>query len=127
MRLLLDSHVLVWWIDDNPRLGLRARQAVGDPNNEIFVSVASIWELAIVRAKGNTGIPGSLAAICELERFSLLPIEPFHAEQAASLPLHHRDPFDRMLVAQAQVEGLTIVTQDAAIPRYGVRTMAADR
>ncbi len=126
MRLLLDSHVLIWWLDDNPRLALQARQAVGDPNNEVFVSVASIWELAIARAKGNTGIPGNLAAACELDRFSLLPIEPFHAEQAAALPRRYGDPFDRMLVAQAQAEGLTIVTQDAAIPRYGVRTMAAD-
>ena len=127
MRLLLDSHVLVWWLDGNPRLSIQARQALGDPDNEAYVSVASIWELAIARAKGNAGIPGNLAAVCELDHFSLLPIEPFHAEQAASLPMHHRDPFDRMLVAQAQAEGLTIVTRDAAILRYGVRTMAADR
>ena len=89
------------------------------------MSVASIWELAIKRATGKLTISQDVAAACQKEHFMLVPIEPFHAEQAASLPMHHRDPFDRMLVAQAQMEGLIIVTADAALRRYGVRTMAA--
>ena len=127
MRLLLDSHTLLWYFSDAPMLGANARETIADSDSEAFVSIASLWELAIKRAKGKIGTPDNLASTCEKDGMMLLAISPFHAEQAASLPLHHRDPFDRMLVAQAQAEGLTIVTRDAAILRYGVRTMAADR
>ena len=126
MRLLLDSHTLLWGLDDNPRLGPYARAAVRSPDNEVFVSVASVWELAMKRASGRLDAPDNLLGACEEQGFALVPIEPFHAEQAASLPMHHRDPFDRMLVAQAQAEGLTIVTADATLLRYGVWTMPAD-
>ena len=125
MRLLLDSHALLWTFWNSPRLGTRARDAIRSPDNEVIVSVASIWELAMKRASGRLEAPSDLVGACEEQRFALLSIEPFHAEQAASLPMHHRDPFDRMLVAQAQMEGLIIVTADAALRRYGVRTMAA--
>ena len=126
MRLLLDSNALLWWLDDNPRLGDFARRAIAENGAEVFVSIASIWELAIKRAAGKLVVSQDIAAECQREQFALVPIEPFHAEQAANLPMHHRDPFDRMLVAQAQAEGLVIVTADATIKRYGVRTMAAD-
>ena len=125
-RLLLDSNALLWWLDDSPRLGAAARQAIAEPGSEVCVSIASIWELAIKRASGKLAVSQDIAAACQREHFALIPIEPLHAEQAASLPMHHRDPFDRMLVAQAQAEGLIIVTADAALRRYGVRTMPAD-
>ena len=126
MRLLLDSHVLLWTFWNSPRLGTFARDAVRSPDNTVFVSVASIWELAVKRASGKIDAPENLATLCREQSFALLGIEPFHAESAGSLPMHHRDPFDRMLIAQAQAEGLTIVTADAALRRYGVRTMPAD-
>ena len=91
----------------------------------MFVSVASIWEIAIKRALGKLDAPWSLTQTLGEAGFEELPITAFHAEQAGSLPLLHRDPFDRMLVAQAQAEGLILVTRDANIPRYGIRTLAA--
>ena len=126
MRLLLDSHTLLWWLWRSLRLGARADAAIRSPDNEALVSVATIWELAIKRASGKLAAPERLIALCEREGFSLIPIEPLHAERTVNLPMHHRDPFDRMLVAQAQAEGLVIVTADAQMRRYGVRTMAAD-
>ena len=126
MRLLLDSHALLWTFWNSPRLGTFARDTVRSPDNEVFVSVASIWEIAVKRASGKIDAPENLATLCREQSFALLGIEPFHAEQAANLPMHHRDPFDRMLVAQAQAEGLTIVTADSTLRRYGVRTMPAD-
>ena len=126
MRLLLDSHTLLWSFWNSPRLGTRSRDAIRDPDNEALVSVASIWELAMKRVSGRLDAPSDLLNACHEQGFALLSIEPLHAEQAANLPMHHRDPFDRMLVAQAQAEGLVIVTADAQMRRYGVRTMAAD-
>ncbi|MDE2837174.1 MAG: type II toxin-antitoxin system VapC family toxin [Chloroflexota bacterium] len=127
MRFLIDSHTLLWYLSDEPMLGAKAREIIDDPDNDVFVSIASIWELAIKRAKGKLRIPNDLAATCEKDGFTLLSIAPFHAEQAAMLPMHHRDPFDRMLIAQAQAEGLVLVTRDAHIRRYGIRTMAPDQ
>ena len=127
MRLLLDSHALLWWLDDSDRLGSLARQAIASPANEVIVSAASVWEIGIKRGIGKVQTPDNLSATIREEGFSELPIGLFHAEQAASLPMHHRDPFDRMLVAQAKAEGLTIVTQDNRIPPYGVRTLPAGK
>ena len=125
MRLLLDSHTLLWSLGDVPRLGEVAREAIRSPENEVFVSAVSMWELGVKRRKGQLDAPDDLVSIVEQRGFTPLPLSLFHAEQAASLPMHHRDPFDRMLVAQAQMEGVIIVTADAALRRYGVRTMAA--
>ena len=126
MRLLLDSHTLLWWLSDVPRLGRVAYNAIEAPDNEVFVSAVSMWELGTKRRKGQLDAPDDLASIVERRGFTPLPLSLFHAEQATRLPMHHRDPFDRMLVAQAQAEGLVIVTADAALRRYGVRTMRAD-
>ena len=126
MRLLLDSHALLWWLSDVPRLGRVAYDAIESPDNEVFVSPVSMWELGAKRRKGQLNAPADLVSIVERRGFTSLPLSLFHAEQATNLPMHHRDPFDRMLVAQAQAEGLIIVTADVALRRYGVRTMAAD-
>ena len=125
MRLLLDSHTLLWSLGDVPRLGEVAREAIRSLENEVFVSAVSMWELGVKRRKGQLDAPDDLVSIVEQRGFTPLPLSLFHAEQATNLPMHHRDPFDRMLVAQAQAEGLTIVTTDDALQRYGVRTMAA--
>jgi PIN domain nuclease of toxin-antitoxin system len=123
-RLLLDTHAFLWWLADDPQLGERARKAVADQRNQVFVSAATGWEIAIKRAAGKLDAPDNLDAMVEEAGFEHLPTF-FHGEQAVALPLHHRDPFDRMLVAQAQAEGLIIVTKDLHIPLYGVRTLTA--
>ena len=127
MRLLLDSHTLLWALSDLPRLGTIARESIASRENEVFVSAASIWELAVKREKGRLPAPYGLTGIVERTGFIPLPLSLLHAEQAAMLPMHHRDPFDRMLIAQAQAEGLVLVTRDAYIRRYGIRTMAPDQ
>ena len=124
-RLLLDTHAFLWWLADTPELGNSARKAIADERNEVFVSAATGWEVAIKRAAGKLQAPDNLDAMVEESGFSHLPVTFFHGEQAGALPMHHRDPFDRMLVAQAQAEGLVIVTKDPNIPRYGVRTLTA--
>ena len=123
-RLLLDTHVLLWAFEDDPQLDEGVRGAITDPGNEVFVSAASVWEIAIKRSLGKVRFAGDVAATVEQAGFLELPVTFFHAEQAGGLPPHHRD-LDRMLVAQAQAEGLVLVTNDANIPRYGVRTLTA--
>ena len=124
-RLLLDTHALVWWMSDVSRLSEAARAAIAEPRNDIFVSAITGWEIAVKRAKGRMTAPDHLSAMIEERGFTHLPLTFHHAEQAGNLPMHHRDPFDRLLVAQAQAEGLVLVTRDARIPRYGIRTLAA--
>lgn len=125
MRLLLDTHTFLWWLSDWDRIAEPARKAIADPKNEVFVSAVSGWEIGIKKAKGRLAAPDKLVAIVEEKRFEHLPLTFAHAERAAALPPRHRDPFDRMLVAQAQAEGMTLVTRDSRIPLYDVRTMPA--
>lgn len=126
-RVLLDTHAFLWWLADDARLGPKARAVIADPENTVFVSAVSGWEIAIKAALGKLELdmPDSLDALVEDEGFVHLPITFFHGEQAGWLPPHHRDPFDRMLVAQAQAEGLRIVSGDPDIRSYGVRVLDA--
>lgn len=124
MRLLLDSHILLWWLADDPALPTAAKTAIGDPNSAVFVSAATAWELAIKRALGRLEFPiGQMAAVLDEAGFTPLGVEVEHAVIAGALPHHHHDPFDRMLIAQAQHEGLTIVTADPMIRRYAVSVL----
>lgn len=123
-RLLLDTQALLLILADDPDMSPSVRNAIVDPANDVFVSAVSIWETAIKRALGKLRAPEGLAALVEESGFQELVVTSFHAEQAGDLPMHHRDPFDRMLVAQAQAEGLIIVTSDRRIPLYGVRTIS---
>ena len=125
LRLLLDTHAFVWCLSDVPRLAEGARNAIADPRNDVFVSAATGWEISVKRAKGRMTAPDNLLAMVEERGFIHLPLTFHHAEQAGNLPMHHRDPVDRMLIAQAQAEGLVLVTRDAVIPLYGIRIMAA--
>ena len=125
-RLLLDTHAFLWWLADDPALGDDARARIADPANTVHISAVTGWEIAIKKALGKLQAPDDLDAMVEREGFTHLPITFFHGEQAGALPELHRDPFDRMLVAQAQAEGLRIVTRDARIKAYGVQTVAAD-
>ena len=124
-RLLLDTHTLVWWLSAVSRLAEGARAAISDPGNDVFVSAVTAWEISVKRAKGRMTAPDNLSAIIEERGFIHLPLTFHHAEQAGVLPTHHRDPFDRFLIAQAQAEGLILITRDRRIPLYGIRTMAA--
>jgi PIN domain nuclease of toxin-antitoxin system len=118
---LLDTHVLLWWMQDAPRLEGRVRDVISNPDHDIVVSAASLWEAAIKRAIGKLRFdtPALLQAL-RRGRVRVLPITAEHALAAGDLPRHHDDPFDRMLVAQAAAEGLSIVTHDHRLGQYGV-------
>ena len=126
-RLLLDTHALLWWLSGDPNLGNETKAAIADPRNEVYVSAASTWEISIKRSLGKLTAPDDMDTIVEDEGFGKLPITLFHGDQAGLLPEHHKDPFDRMLVAQAQAEGLVIVTCDEKIELYPVRIMDAKK
>ncbi|TME11956.1 MAG: type II toxin-antitoxin system VapC family toxin [Chloroflexi bacterium] len=125
MILLLDAHALLWWMTDHPTLASPAHAAIDDPGNAVLVSAAVVWELAIKRASGKLGVPADIPSAIERVGFSTLPITLQDAEAAAALPAHHRDPFDRMLVSQAQRVGGVIVTRDSAFASYGVEVLTA--
>jgi PIN domain nuclease of toxin-antitoxin system len=119
VRLLLDTHAAIWWLARDARLGDAARDAIARAGAEAGVSVASVWEASIKRAAGRLRGPDLVGAVTAAG-FPFLRIDEHHAKLAGELPLVHRDPFDRMLVAQAMIEQLVIVTGDSDIPRYGV-------
>ena len=120
MELLLDTHIFLWWDSDLPELGPSARSAIRDPANTIFISAVSVWEIAIKRRLGRLLFEGSPTANIARNGFLPLAILPEHAERAGDLPLLHTDPFDRLLIAQAQSTGMTLVTVDQHIRRYPV-------
>jgi PIN domain nuclease of toxin-antitoxin system len=125
LRLLLDTHTLLWTLAAPDRLSTNAAQAIAAEESEVFVSIVSPWEMAIAKALGRMAPPDNLEAQLEKRRFMLLPVSLRHTHVIETLPHHHRDPFDRMLVAQAQVEGLTIVTVDRLLRRYPVSLLPA--
>lgn len=125
MRFLLDTHFLLWWLNDDPLLGDRARELIATPENLIFFSAASVWEIRIKEAIGKLDIPDEFADTLAAQAFEPLAVTPGHAHALRSMPLHHRDPFDRMLVAQARTEQLTIVTRDPIIGQYDVTVLLA--
>lgn len=127
MRLLLDTHVALWALTDDPRLSERARALIADPANDVLVSSASVWEIAIKHALGRGDMPISGDQALDWFRqagYQLLPIAPGHAAAVEHLPDHHRDPFDRMLVAQAMAEPLRLLTHDPLVLRYGDMAIA---
>lgn len=124
-RLLLDTHVFVWWLSNVSQLTQLAHDGIADPRNEVLISAITGWEIAVKRAKGRIKAPDNLGTIVTQRGFMHLPLTYQHAEQAGRLPMHHRDPFDRFLVAQAQTEGLVLVTRDERISLYDVPTLAA--
>jgi len=125
MKLLLDTCALLWWLSDDAQLGATARQAIARETNEVFVSAASAWEISIKKALGKLEAPADLAAALKRNYFLPLDITVSHALRAGQLPRHHEDPFDRMLIAQAQEERLTIVTHDPRFEPYKVQLLLA--
>jgi PIN domain nuclease of toxin-antitoxin system len=124
LRLLLDTHALLWWLADDPALSVGAREAIAEPGNLVFVSAASAWEITTKNRIGK--LPGAalfsnrVGEIIALQGFLELPISVAHAEKAGSLPGAHRDPFDRMLIAQAVAGGLTLVSNERLFDAFGV-------
>jgi PIN domain nuclease of toxin-antitoxin system len=125
VKLLLDTHIYLWWLSEPGRLADEARIAIANPRNFVFVSAVSIVEIAIKQGTGKLTVAEQPEALLESCRFRELPLRIAHASALRSLPPVHKDPFDRMLVAQAFVDGLTLVTRDAALRQYGVPTLAA--
>jgi PIN domain nuclease of toxin-antitoxin system len=120
-RFLLDTHVMLWWLNDAPELGPRCRDVLSDERNEVFVSAATAWEISIKTVLGKLEVPEDIDTIVEDEGFSKLPISLYHGQLAGRLPVLHRDPFDRMIIAQAQAEGLVLITTDENIIKYNIR------
>lgn len=126
MNLLLDTHAFLWAISDVPKLSEAARIAIQDGNNMVFVSAATAWEIAIKKAIGKLRVPaGSYLDELKVHRFTPLDITTEHALAVEQLPLYHNDPFDRLLIAQAQIEKLILVTRDFRIRQYAVQTIEA--
>ncbi|HEU4742230.1 MAG TPA: type II toxin-antitoxin system VapC family toxin [Meiothermus sp.] len=117
MNLLLDSHILLWWLSDDKRLSRKARRLI-EQTDEVFVSAATTWELAVKASLGKLRMPEGFLEVVEAQGFIHLPIRPEHAMAVQSLPWHHRDPFDRILLAQALVEGLGLVSADKELEAY---------
>ena len=128
MKVLLDTHVALWAITDSPRLAGAAREAIMSPAAEIWISAATVWEISIKHALGRGAMPISgTAAIAWFNQagYQFLPVLPEHAAAVETLPHHHQDPFDRLLVAQAMIEPMRLVSHDAQVLRYGEHFIAA--
>ena len=125
-RILVDTHALLWRLADSPDLGANAASLLDDPRNAVYVSAAAVWEIGIKRAIGKLKAPDDVISAFECAGFTKLPITAFHAQQAGTLPQHHQDPFDRVMIAQAQAEGLELMTRDEKFPAYGIKLIAAD-
>lgn len=125
MRLLLDTHALLWWLDGDRRLSLKARRAIANQSNTILVSAASAWEIAtkarLGKLPGATDVAADVAAGVAGQGFLPLDITMLHAQKAGRLPGHHRDPFDRMLIAQSQMEDIALLSDDEAFDNFDVR------
>jgi PIN domain nuclease of toxin-antitoxin system len=119
-RILLDTHAVLWWLAGDASLSAVARRTIAEPSNEVLVSSASIWEIAIKRSLGKLTVPNGLLEAISEDGLIFLAISPWHAWRAGELPWHHRDPFDRLLAAQALVEGIPLVTADPSFSPYGV-------
>ncbi len=128
MRLLLDTHALLWWLSDDAELGQYVRDLIADPANDVLVSVVSLWEIQVkVRVgKLTADLPAILNEI-EAQAFELVPISQAHLLRLGTLPVHHRDPFDHLLIAQAIVEAAIFVSEDRHIPAYAVQVVPCSK
>ena len=127
MRLLLDTHAFLWWVTDDERLSPAAKQAAADPANEVFVSAASAWEIATKQRLGKLAgvarVGERYAELVAADGFQHLAVDYRHALRAGGYTLEHRDPFDRMLAAQSELERMPLVTRDPAFALFGTRTL----
>lgn len=127
MELLIDTHILIWFLEGNKLLSKPRRQIIANPLNDVFVSIASLWKIAIKISIGKLTLAKPLADVIKqiaVEDIEILPILPEHTLQVSTLPFHHRDPFDRIIIAQAQIENLPIMTDDSVFGNYGIKERA---
>lgn len=125
MKLLLDTHVLLWWLANDTSLSKEASQTIQTVTNLIFVSAVTAWEISIKKALGKLQSPNDLEDALLTNSFQALPITISHALLAGQLPMHHDDPFDRLLIAQSKIEGLTLITRDKKQMLYDIQTIIA--
>jgi len=127
MRYLLDTHTFLWWNMDDAQLSSLAKELIADGNNEIFLSAASAWEIAIKTARGRLTLPEDptryVSNRLSLHGFQALPVQIHHAVQVYKLPLHHADPFDRLLIAQSQIESMSLISADVEIRKYEIEVI----
>jgi PIN domain nuclease of toxin-antitoxin system len=128
MKLMLDTNALIWWMDDEPKLGSKSRQLIANPEHIIYVSVVSLWEITMKWRIGKYPLPGSAyREFLSDERVDLMEVSAAHVEAIERLAMHHKDPFDHLLLAQAKVERASIITSDREIANYGVKCFPAGR
>lgn len=125
MQYLLDTHVLLWWLTEPEKIKIKAQDIIRNRSNHIFVSSASFWEMAIKKSIGKLSLPHNLLEAVAAEHFQLLPIMPEESLGVADLPFYHSDPFDRMLIIQAKLNDLVIITKDLKIAEYPVAVIEA--
>lgn len=125
MNCLLDTHVLLWWLNDEPSLSVKAKETIANGRNVIFVSAITIWEIQIKHTIGKLALPEHFQNSLQQEPFEYLDVTPTHAFAVGQLPMYHRDLFDRMLIAQTQAENLTLITRDAQFQQYSVSLIEA--
>ena len=126
MRILIDTHILIWFLEGNESLAKSRQELLSEIGNDVFVSIGSLWEIAIKLSLGKLRTKNSLNEIIiqiESENIKILPISPEHVSHVESLPFHHRDPFDRILISQAQVDGLSVMSSDRAFSDYEVELL----
>jgi PIN domain nuclease of toxin-antitoxin system len=127
VKLLLDTHIFLWWLEDHPRLSATSREVIAQPDQKVFVSAASIWEMTTKHRLGRLPLPCAqpedLPDLVLSQDMALMPMLPAHAARAGSWPQAHRDPFDRMLAAQAALESCTLATTDPALAQFNVPTL----
>lgn len=126
MRILLDTHILIWHLEGDSQLSPDRRLLIASPSNQVLISIASLWEIAIKLSKGKLAISKSINDVVEqVERSTglIFAIEPEHLIHVASLPFHHKDPFDRLIIAQSLVENIPILTADSNFSQYGVELL----
>lgn len=119
----MDSCIVLWWLTEPRRLGKKAYQEIANTDNEVLVSVATLWELGIKHKLGRLELPHNFLEVLHTEKIQILPIEAPHALAVIDLPMIHQDPFDRMLIAQTKLENLVLVTKDGVIAKYPVSTL----
>jgi|SRR5215203_3606755 len=124
MQLLIDTHILIWFLEGNNLLSKPRRRIIADSNNDVSMSIASLWEIAIKVSIGKLTLNKPLADVIKqigIEDIGILPISPEHTLQVSILPFHHRDPFDRIIISQAQIENLSVMTDDQEFGNYGIK------
>jgi PIN domain nuclease of toxin-antitoxin system len=124
MRLLIDTHILIYFLEGNQLLSKDHQQIIADQNNDIFLSIASLWEMAIKISTGKLMISQPLDDVIrqiDAETIDILPISAEHTLQVSTMPFHHRDPFDRIIIAQAQIENLPVITSDEIFSAYQIK------